>query len=98
MGKPEGRIENHLRDRCKKRGWLCWKWVSPGTSGVPDRIVIAPGRVVFVELKSPVGRLSSLQKVRIAELRALGAEVHVINSQAGVDTLVEELANRTPVL
>ena len=47
-------IELKLRDAVKAVGGLCWKFTSPGTSGVPDRIVLMPkGRIAFVETKLP---------------------------------------------
>ena len=91
MGKPESYVEYYLRDRCKERGWLCYKFVSPANAGVPDRIVIGNGRVVFVELKSAVGKLSALQKAQIRHRRDNGADVRVINSRALVDDLIVEL-------
>ena len=57
-------IERALVEKVKKRGGYCLKWVCPGWTGVPDRIVLLPGgKVVFVELKRPKGgRLSPMQK------------------------------------
>ena len=47
-------IEKRLVREVKKLGGLCLKWVSPGNSGVPDRIVLMPGgKAIFVELKRP---------------------------------------------
>lgn len=56
-------IERKLRLAVAKHGGHCLKWVCPGWSGVPDRIVLLPGaRVYFVETKRPKGgRLSALQ-------------------------------------
>lgn len=78
----EKNTEAYLRDEVKALGGRSYKWVSPGCSGVPDRIVILPGgRVVFVELKSE-GKISTAQqKKRQAELRALGCTVY-----ADIDT------------
>lgn len=82
-------LERRFRLRVRDAGGVAWKWVSPGTAGVPDRIVFLPGgRVLFVELKRPGGQLSLLQE-RIHEvLRALGADVRVIDSVEGVEALV----------
>lgn len=53
-------IEKFLNDNIKKLGGRSYKFVSPGNSGVPDRIIFLPGgRIYFVELKtkkrSPIG-------------------------------------------
>lgn len=88
MGKPEARVENYLVRKAKARGWCAFKFVSPGHSGVPDRIVVGDGRVAFVELKSPSGKLSELQKTMIEKLRSLGAEVHVCYDREQVDAVL----------
>ena len=50
----ESEIERFFVKECKKKGWLCLKFVSPSMSGLPDRIILAPkGRVFFAELKAP---------------------------------------------
>ena len=45
-------IEQHLRDGVRALGGLCLKFVTPGFTGVPDRIILLKGGVVaFVETK-----------------------------------------------
>ena len=74
--------EAYLRDQVKALGGRSYKWVSPGCSGVPDRIVILPGGgVFFVELKSEGKASTEQQRKRQAELRALGCTVY-----ADIDT------------
>ncbi len=63
-------IEKILVAEVRKLGGRAYKWVSPGNDGVPDRIVIFPGKTpVFVELKTDTGKLSALQAVCGAENR-----------------------------
>lgn len=38
-------IDQHLVKRCRQAGMLCWKFTSPGRAGVPDRVVMGPGRM-----------------------------------------------------
>lgn len=88
----EKSTEAYLRDEVKRLGGRSYKWVSPGRAGVPDRIVIMPpGRVVFVELKSEGKTSTDQQKKRQAELRALGCTVY-----ADIDTKekVKEVLDR----
>ena len=81
----ESEIEKILTAEVKKLGGRAYKWVSPGNDGVPDRIVILPGRApVFAELKSDTGRLSALQSVQIRRLQELGQQVVVIKGAAGL--------------
>lgn len=84
----EKSVEQHLVRRVKALGGLCWKWVSPSQIGVPDRVVVLPGgRVVFVELKRPGGKLSAIQVKVLDRLREVGAEVQVLSSKEEVDEL-----------
>ncbi len=38
----ESKVEGYLVDQAKARGGLALKWVSPGTAGVMDRLVLLP--------------------------------------------------------
>ena len=73
-------IERKLRRIVKAHGGQCLKWVSPGESGVPDRIVLLPGgRIIFIETKRPRGGVvSKLQKYWHRKLRGLGFEAGFI--------------------
>ena len=74
----EKEIERKLKVLVEgKLGGLCLKWVCPGWSGVPDRILLFPGgRVYFVELKRPKGgKVDSLQKWWKRKLEGLGFTV-----------------------
>ena len=80
-------VEARLRDGVKALGGVAYKWVSPGNAGVPDRMVVLPGGVVhFIELKREGGKLTRMQKMQIARLRALGADCAVVYGLAGVET------------
>ena len=74
MTELEKEIEAKLRKAVENRGGLCLKWVCPGWSGVPDRILLLPGgRIYFVETKRPKGgRLEALQKWWKKRLENLG--------------------------
>lgn len=86
----EKTIERRLVEGVKKLGGMCLKFVSPGTQGVPDRIILtAGGRVIFAELKSETGRLTKLQKYTIEQMRKRGADVRVVK---GMDAVLELLA------
>lgn len=75
----ESAIEAKLVRMVRDLGGLCYKFVSPGNPGVPDRLILLPGgRVVFVELKTEIGRLANIQKWQIGEMRERGADVRVL--------------------
>lgn len=89
----EKEIEKYLIQEVEKLGGLCKKWVSPGSSGEPDRIVILPwNRIYFVELKAPEGELSPIQEYRIEELKNLGVRVRVLSSKKLVDWFISEVS------
>lgn len=75
----ESTIEQHLRNRIARIGGECYKFVSPGRIGVPDRIVILPGgEVVWVEVKASKGVLSPAQIRCHARLKELMQAVKVL--------------------
>lgn len=80
MNALEKDIERRLRSLVESYGGRCLKWVCPGWSGVPDRLVLLPGgRLIFVETKRPKGgKLSKLQLWWGAEIRRLGFEYRVV--------------------
>lgn len=87
----EKEIEKRLVSGVKSLGGKAYKWVSPGNNGVPDRIVILPGKnPVFVELKTESGRLTALQQVQISRLRDLGQDVRVLYGWEQVKEFLEE--------
>lgn len=93
MNKLEKDIEKALITMVKRHGGLCLKWVSPGFSGVPDRIILLPrGRVIFAELKRPNGdEPRKLQQYWHRKIRALGFQCWIIYSQADIENLEERL-------
>lgn len=89
----EKQTERHLCRMAKALGGECYKWVSPGCSGVPDRIVILPGgKIFFVELKSEGKTSTAQQKKRQAELRSLGCTVYAdIDTKEKVREMLDEI-------
>ena len=82
-------IEKCLRESIKQAGGECLKWVSPGTAGVPDRIVIWPdGRIVFVELKRPFEKPRPVQRVVLRRLYHLGCRVVVMDNRKSVEGFI----------
>lgn len=75
-------LEQKLKRQIEAAGGLCLKWVSPGFTGVPDRICLLPGgKIFFAEVKRPDGKgqLSIRQKRVKAQLESLGFEVKVVD-------------------
>jgi len=76
----ESLIERKCCQWAKANDWLVYKFVSPSLSGVPVRLFIRAGAVVFVEFKATGEQLRPLQVRVIAKMREQGATVHVIDS------------------
>lgn len=91
----EKATEKYLRDEIRKIGGRAYKFVSPGNTGVPDRLVCLPGgRVVFIELKSEGKHSTPMQGRQQNILRALGFTVYAdVDTKAKVNTLIGELKN-----
>jgi hypothetical protein len=90
----EKNVEQSLMRQVKEIGGLCWKWVSPGRSGVPDRIVILPtGETIYVELKAPGKKPTPLQIHCHEQLRYRGARVEVLDSIEAVKEFIRGLSH-----
>lgn len=88
----EQKIERRLKKEIELIGGKALKFVSPGMSGVPDRIVLLPyGKVIFVELKAPGKKLRPIQELRKKELERLGFKVKVIDSIDKVLEFIKEI-------
>ena len=98
MGKPENEIEHYLVCKSKKKGILCKKFTSPGTIGVPDRILIGYGQVIFAEIKAPGKKPRLAQQIVIDDMRKHGATVVVLDTKQQIDTLIENLMKGNKIL
>ena len=87
----ESEIEKKLVREIRKMGGMAYKFVSPGNTGVPDRIVILPGVIIFVELKTETGRLSPGQKRQIGKLQDLGMKVVVLHGMKELEEFLDEI-------
>lgn len=89
MTKLEKDIEAKLRRVVEKHGGSCLKWVCPGHSGVPDRLILLPGgRLMFAELKKPKGgEISPLQRWWHRKLTGLGFDCWFVFDEKDIRTL-----------
>lgn len=92
MRDDERDIEKRLARAVESLNGKCLKFVSPGTRGVPDRIVIIAGVVWFVELKTVSGRCTPIQRHMQRRLMEVGAQVRVLHSKESVDAFIEEVS------
>ena len=92
MVHSEKRVEKIFTDAVKKMGGMAVKFTSPGLDGVPDRIVLLPGRkIAFVELKSPGKKPRPLQEKRMRQLKSLGFPVYVVDRAEQIGGVLDEI-------
>ena len=89
----EKTVEQWLGKKIKGVGGLWLKFTSPGTTGVPDRILIYRGVALFVELKTETGRPSPVQKATHQKFIAAGKSVHVIYGRAGAESFFRRVTD-----
>jgi len=88
----ESELESRFVREVKRIGGRAPKWTSPGTRGVPDRIVLLPGgRTIYVELKAPGKPLKPLQKWWAKILRGMDHRVYKIDSHEDIDQFIIEV-------
>ncbi len=90
----ESDIERRFKKAVERQGGKTLKFVSPGTAGVPDRLVLLPGgRALFAELKAPGRKMRPLQRKRCKQLQDLGFQVYEVDSVASIRRFVTEVFN-----
>ena len=85
-------IEQKLVKAVKTAGGICPKLVSPGTDGMPDRIMLLPeGRIGFAEVKAPGKKPRPLQVKRHEQLRSLGFPVFILDDPQQIPGILGEV-------
>jgi len=88
----ENKLEKKLVKAVKERGGIALKLVSPGFAGLPDRLIlIAYGKIAFVEVKAPGKKPRPLQVTRHEQLRNLGFKVYTLDDECQIKTILEEV-------
>lgn len=87
----EKRLERRLRQEVKKMKGLALKFVSPGFSGVPDRLVLRAGRAWFVEVKSSGKKPSPVQLFVHKLFFKIGFKVWIVDSDESLENFLNEV-------
>lgn len=93
MGKPESNIEKYLKKEANKLGFLCFKFTS-GDNGVPDRIIIGNGQVVFTEVKASGEKPRPDQVVMLKKINQRGVPAVYVDTRDEVDLLLKQIQNK----
>ena len=91
LPESEKALEARLRREVEKLGGKALKLSAQMHRGLPDRMVLLPpGQITFVEMKTTGKKPTKLQEKCHRELRSLGFDVYVVDS---TESLEGALAN-----
>lgn len=76
----ESKIEKDSVKAAKELGFYSFKLLSTLVRGLPDRIFIGHGVVIFIEYKNEKGKLSPMQEYIHKIFNEYGVTVHVARS------------------
>ena len=81
----EKEIEKKVCGYARGVGWLVYKFVSPQQRGVPDRLLVYRGHVLFIEFKQAGKKPTKLQLYHLDKLTAAGLDAVVVdNVETGI--------------
>lgn len=85
----ETQIRNEIRDFLRLHGWKVVRIVQSALSerGIPDLVAIRGGQTVWIEVKTPEGRLSKYQERWLQDLEDHGGWYVVARSVEDVEHL-----------
>ena len=92
----ERKIENAVSKYAESKGWLAFKFVSPGESGVPDHQYMQHGWMFFIEFKAPGEEPDERQLYQHRRIQTKGGHIVFIvdNIEQGryaIDQMTERL-------
>ena len=74
----EQQIQKKRIDQLESEGYYVIKLIKTNKNGIPDIVAIPPNcGVIFSEVKTPKGRVSTLQEYRLKELKKHGLETEI---------------------
>lgn len=90
----EKELEKIFVEAVRREEGYAYKFVSPGTNGVPDRLVVLPDNCIgFVELKAPGKKSRPEQCYQQRRLEKLGCYVAVLDNPELIETIIREIKN-----
>ncbi len=88
----EKELEQKLIRAVRREGGMALKFVSPNFNGMPDRLIlIAKGKMAFVEVKSKGKKPRRLQLIRHRQLRELGFQVYVLDEESQIGGIIDAI-------
>lgn len=84
-------LEKKLKDGVEKMGGWCVKLLSTHLTGLPDRICLLPGGVLFfAEIKTTKKKAKKIQILVHHKIRKLGFEVYLIDTSVQINEILKE--------
>jgi hypothetical protein len=84
----EKHVEATLKAATEQCGGTAVKMALTGARGFPDRLLLLPGRVVFVEVKGTGGKPDPMQEVWKRKIEALGLDWYLLDHTDGIDAIL----------
>lgn len=91
----ERQIRNKINKHLKSEHWFVMPLSDKWAKGYPDLICIKDGRVIFLEIKQPDGRIDQLQMYFCGALWENGVEAYIVDS---LDKVKEILYGDIPII
>ena len=85
----ESLIEDDGVKYARDRGWLVYKWASPGRVGVLDRLHFKAGVAFIIEYKATGQKASPLQRKEAERLRLAGIPCRCCDSVARARAFID---------
>ena len=88
----EKKLEQKLVKAVRDIDGLALKFVSPGCDGVPDRLIlIAYGKIAFVEVKAKGKKPRPIQIRRINQIKNLGFLVFILDDEKDIPSIIQQV-------
>ena len=75
----ESKLQRKIINHLELSGWIVVKTIQLSKNGFPDIFAFKNGKTIFIEVKSPTGKTTELQKYRIEQLTKEGFLAFVCN-------------------
>ena len=85
----ESTLEAKIVKYCRENGILTYKFSSPSHRGVPDRVMMKDGKVMFLEVKAPGKRPTALQLHEIEMIRKSGVFATWADNYLGAELMLK---------
>jgi len=98
----ESIVEKEGVKYAKRRGWIVYKWASPGSQGIHDRLHFKNGVAFTIEYKTTGKKATPLQQRVAVDLKAVDIPARCIDNvqdaRAFIDIMTTVAADESPFL